>query len=103
MQKSIHSTPQLVLQRLLRTVRREVGLTQKELAARLESSHSRISDYERGGRRMDLVQLKVYCEAMGVDLNVFVERFLVECQKAEQSAESGAAFTTGPGLESPPT
>jgi hypothetical protein len=51
---------------------------------------------------MDLVQLKVYCEAMGVDLAAFVARFLVECQKAEQSSENRATLTTGINPESPP-
>lgn len=53
----------------------EAGLTQKQLAERLDSPHSRISDYERGIRRIDLIQLRQYCEAVGLTLRDFVDRF----------------------------
>lgn len=45
------------------------------LAERLETSHSRISDYERGERRMDLIQLRQYCKVVGLPLQEFVRRF----------------------------
>jgi transcriptional regulator with XRE-family HTH domain len=67
-QKSINTAQQQILQRLLRQVRVEAGLTQVELAERLNTSHSRISDYERGERRLDLVQLNEYCDALGISL-----------------------------------
>ena len=60
---------------LLREIRKEAKLTQVELAERLETPHSRISDYERGGRRLDLVQLREYCMALDVTLRQFVDRF----------------------------
>ena len=93
MRKSIHSDPQRVFQKLLRQVRNEAGLTQKQLAARLNTPHSRISDYERGGRRMDLVQLMVYCEALGIELRTFVDRFLRMCaeETAPQMEEPGSS------------
>lgn len=75
MQKSIYSSYQKCLEVLLRQVRLEAGLTQKQLAERLDTPHSRISDYERGVRRLDLVQLRQYCEAIGVSLRDFVNRF----------------------------
>ncbi|MES2460553.1 MAG: helix-turn-helix transcriptional regulator [Armatimonadota bacterium] len=76
MQKSIHTDQQQVFQEMLRQARQKAGLTQKELASKLGTPHTRISDYERGERRMDLVQLMRYCKALGTDLRTFVDQFL---------------------------
>ena len=76
MQKAIHSAQQAHLQQLLRRVRKEAGLTQVELGQRLDEPQSLISDYERGERRLDLIELKQVCDAVGVDLVVFVQQFV---------------------------
>ncbi len=75
MQKSIYTAQQQHFLVLLRQVRREAGLTQAELAQRLGTLQSRITDYERGVRRMDLLELRQVCEAVGVTLPQFVQRF----------------------------
>ena len=75
MKKSVHSPDQLRFQSLLRQIRKEAGLTQVQLAERLNTPHSRICNYERGDRRMDMVQLKEYCGAVGITLHDFVDRF----------------------------
>lgn len=75
MQKSIHTDQQHRFLKLLKQVRLEAGLTQVELAKKLETAHSRISDYERGERRLDLIQMRQYCEAIGLTLREFVDRF----------------------------
>ena len=75
MRKSIYTAQQRHFQNLLKQVRQDAGLTQTSLAERLETAHSRISDYERGERRLDLIQLRDYCHAMGVPLQEFVRRF----------------------------
>ncbi len=74
MQKSIHTQEQVFLSLLLRQVRAEAGLTQVELAQQLGTPHSRISDYERGERRMDLLQLREYLQPLGITLEDFVRR-----------------------------
>ena len=73
MNKSIHTAPQKRLEVLLRQVRLEAGLTQVELAQRLDTSHSRISDYERGERRLDLVQLRDYCAVLGLTRSIALD------------------------------
>ena len=73
--KAIHSTQQKQLQRLLRRIRQEAELTQRELAERIEVPQSVVSKYETGERRLDLVELKQVCEAVGVPLQEFVRRF----------------------------
>ena len=74
-QKSLYTDQQRLFVALLRQVRREAGLTQEQLAARLGTRQSRITDYERGIRRLDLMELRQLCEAMGVPLPEFVRRF----------------------------
>jgi len=75
MQKSIHTVQQYRFLELLKQVRLEAGLTQVELSKKLDTPHSRISDYERGERRLDMIQMRQYCEAVGITLREFVERF----------------------------
>ena len=75
LQKSIHSSRQRRLCRLLREVRQEAGLTQAEVAARLGRPQSFVSKYESGERRLDLIELQTVCKALDTDLVAFVELF----------------------------
>lgn len=73
--KSIHKPEYQTLLDLLVEIRNKAGLKQAELAELLERSQSYVSDVERGGRRLDLLQLREYCQACGQDLVSFVRRF----------------------------
>jgi transcriptional regulator with XRE-family HTH domain len=54
--------------------RRRANVTQDELAARLKKPQSFVSEYERGQRRVDVVELLVISRALGVDpVELFVE------------------------------
>jgi transcriptional regulator with XRE-family HTH domain len=64
-----------ILVDLLRTVRQEQKVTQVELAKKLAVPQSRISKVEVGERRMDLIELRAWCEALGIALSRFVQRF----------------------------
>jgi transcriptional regulator with XRE-family HTH domain len=66
---------QKALLELLRKVRIDRGLRQQELAERLGRPQSFVSKYESGERRLDLVELKFVCQALGVSLCDFVRRF----------------------------
>jgi transcriptional regulator with XRE-family HTH domain len=58
----------------LAAARRRVNVTQQELAARLGKPQSFVSEYERGQRRFDVVELLVISPALGVDpLRLFAE------------------------------
>ena len=59
---------------LLREVRVEAGLNQTDLAARLERPQSFVSKYETGERRLDILELRAVCAAVGVGLDDFVKR-----------------------------
>jgi transcriptional regulator with XRE-family HTH domain len=73
--KSIHSKHYGVFVRLLRQVRREQKITQSELAIKLAVPQSRVSKVELGERRLDLVELRAWCEALGIALPRFIQRF----------------------------
>jgi len=61
--------------RLLRQVRTEAGLRQVDLAKKLRQPQSFVSKYESGERRLDLLELRQVCEALGISLSDFVRRF----------------------------
>ncbi|UJX43166.1 helix-turn-helix transcriptional regulator [Desulfovibrio sp. JY] len=60
---------------LLLSLRKEAGLRQTELAARLGYPQSYVSKYESGQRRIDMIELEAICHALGITLREFVERF----------------------------
>ena len=64
-----------VLLALLRQVRLEAGLRQTDVAEKLGKPQSFVSNYESGERRLDLLELKLVCDALGVGLVEFVTRF----------------------------
>ena len=73
--KSIHSTEAGILQELLRKSRTEAGLTQEQLAARLDIGQAVVSNYERGERRLDLIELTQVLDAIGVPLHDFIDKY----------------------------
>ncbi len=71
--KSIHTAHQKEVQALLRSMRMRAGLRQSELAERLGCPQSFVSKYENGERRLDILELRQVCEAMGTSLLRFVQ------------------------------
>ncbi len=51
----------------LADARRRANLTQQELATRLGKPQSFVSDYERGQRRIDIMELLLIARALNVD------------------------------------
>jgi len=64
-----------VLLALLRQVRLDAGLRQTDVAKRLGKPQSFVSNYESGERRLDLLELQMVCEVVGIPLVDFVKRF----------------------------
>jgi transcriptional regulator with XRE-family HTH domain len=56
-------------------MRRQKGVTQVQLADRLGLPQSYVSKYESGERRLDLIELRTICVALGFKLRDLVERF----------------------------
>lgn len=74
MRKSIHTANQKELQALLRQIRNDAGLCQEALADILEEPQSFISKYERGERRLDVLELRQICAACDVSFVEFITR-----------------------------
>lgn len=75
MEKSPFTPDYRALCKLLREKREAAGLTQSELAQKIHETQSYVSKCERGERRLDLVQLRVFCRALGINLTDFVKDF----------------------------
>jgi transcriptional regulator with XRE-family HTH domain len=58
----------------LRSARKSAGLTQAELARQLKRPQSFVSKYESGERRLDILELRDICNALGIGLIPFVKR-----------------------------
>jgi transcriptional regulator with XRE-family HTH domain len=58
----------------LQVLRLDAGLTQAELAERVGQSQSFVSKYESGERRLDVLELRRICGALGLGLTDFVRR-----------------------------
>ena len=69
-----------VFLRLLRRVRIEAKLTQAQLAKILGVTQARISKYEQGERRIDMLELKAVCDAIKLSLTEFARRFEEACR-----------------------
>jgi transcriptional regulator with XRE-family HTH domain len=74
MNKSLYTPEQEKLQALLRQIRLGAGLRQSDLAARLDQPQSFVSKYESGERRLDVIEVRQICEAVGISLSDFVDR-----------------------------
>jgi len=75
MKKSQLANDYQILAKLLRKHREAAGLTQIDVARRIRDTQSYVSKCERGDRRLDLVQFRVFCQAIGISLKDFAEEF----------------------------
>ena len=73
--KDVRVARRAKLRRLLRTIRRERGVNQLEIAKRLDVPQSFVSKYENGDRHLDFVEVEAVCEAMGTSLRSFLRRW----------------------------
>lgn len=74
---------------LLRTVRKEKGITQTQLAQRLGVEQSMVSKIERRERRLDVSELRRVCLVLGISLIDFISRYEMALEKEDtQSRET---------------
>ena len=60
---------------ILRGLRAEQKVTQAQVAERMGVFQGRVSRFESGERRMDLVELRHWCVAVGVTVEEVIRRF----------------------------
>lgn len=74
MKKKVYIAQRGRLVSLLREMRVEAGLTQMELATLIERDQTFVSKYESGQRRLDVLEIREICQAIGISLAEFAER-----------------------------
>ncbi|MFH1893462.1 MAG: helix-turn-helix transcriptional regulator [Candidatus Zixiibacteriota bacterium] len=75
MEKSIFTREYAAFLRQLRAERKQAQLTQAMLAKRIGQTQSFVSKCERGERRIDIVELRAFCKAIGISYTGFVRKF----------------------------
>ena len=76
MEKSTFTPEYALVRQELANVRREAGLTQRELAKRLHVPHSWIAKVECGERRIDIVELYWFLSACEREPIAFLKRVI---------------------------
>lgn len=74
MEKSLYTIQQQKLQELLRQIRIDARLRQTDLAERLGEPQSFVSKYETGERRLDVLEIRLICKAVGITFEEFARR-----------------------------
>lgn len=77
MRKSVYTQESKVLAETLAEARKESGLHQSDVAARMGNDQTIISNIERGQRRVDVIEFRDFANAIGRD-PVDLYRHLVE-------------------------
>lgn len=75
MEKSIHSSAYALFLDLLKSQREGQGLTQLAIAAKMGTTQTFVSKCERGERRLDVVELYLWCNALGISIAAFSQSF----------------------------
>lgn len=73
MKKSIHTKEYAYFVERLRKAREDAGLTQVQVAKKLDRPQSHISNVESGQQRVDIVELKRFATIYGKSISYFVK------------------------------
>lgn len=88
--KSIHDQSYKLLITSLKEARKGQRLTQTELAEKLGSDQTYVSKVETLERRIDVVELRSICKALGMDFVAFIRSFEEKLKKNERSVKKKA-------------
>ena len=72
MEKSIFTREYEILLELLRELRLAANVTQVELAELIDENQVFVSRFERGETRLDIIQVRTICQALGSSLPTMV-------------------------------
>ena len=76
MDKAIYSKQGTCLRETIVELRRDAGLTQRQLAVKLNRAHNMIGRLELGERRLDLVEFFWLCKACGADSAAVAQKLM---------------------------
>ena len=85
MQKSTFTPLYAVFRKRLVAMRKAAGLTQRELAKRLNREHSFVARIEQGERRVDVVEFYWLCRACGAPPDKTTTEFMREIMSQDNS------------------
>jgi len=71
MEKWVSSRDYSIFLEYLKDARKKAGLTQGQLAELLGETQSFVSKCERGERRLDVVEVRAFCSALGLSFPSF--------------------------------
>jgi transcriptional regulator with XRE-family HTH domain len=74
MDKSLFTREYKIFLCLLKELRTQRGVTQEDIAMALKESQSFVSKCERGERRIDVIELRQFCQAIGLSLSEFAKK-----------------------------
>jgi len=75
MHKSLFTEDYRLFLKHIKRARESAGLTQQQLAAKLATTQSFVSKCERGERRLDIVEVRAWCEAIAIPFPDFISKF----------------------------
>lgn len=81
MSASTYSKEYQVFLEQLRRARENAGLSQREVAQRLEKSFSYVAKVETGYSRMDIYQIRLYLRAVDAPFLDFMREYEAACQQ----------------------
>ena len=84
MTKSVFTTRYDYFRHLLVEARKGTGLSQVDLAKRLSRPQSFVSKFERGERRLDVIEFLEIAEALGVDSYKFLSKVAKQPQRRKK-------------------
>ena len=79
---SLNDKKRIVLREMLITRRKELSLTQSELASKLSRPQSFVSKYESGERKIDAVELIELIQCLDESPETFIKKY---CSKLEKT------------------
>jgi transcriptional regulator with XRE-family HTH domain len=82
MRDTLRSPRQIVLRTELRTLRKRQGLTQAQVASRLRKHQSFVSKYERGERRLSVIEFIDVVRALGAEPATVLRNFIPAIDRA---------------------
>ena len=81
MANPLHRTEYKIFRVSLIKARKDSGLTQVEVAERLNKPQSFVSKYERGERRLDLAEFVEIAEILSIDVQKFIKQYKLAITK----------------------
>jgi transcriptional regulator with XRE-family HTH domain len=99
MAKTLHTRHNKIFLAMLRGLRESKHLRQSDLASLLGRSQATVSNVERGERRLDLIELRDWLDALEVDFIGFLSALEAELRRLGMTPVQHRAQKRGPSQE----